>query len=146
MNTDTNVSSTTPAEDGSSVLTNIENLIKQHLATLERIGKEMKEQRETLEDLFTNDEVYVKHKETAKEANRIKQGTRAQIMKRQDVFAVSEKIKNMRSEKKGLESALSDYLKEYERISGQKTIEDDNGEVREIVYIAKLIKKSAYRP
>ena len=38
---------------------------------------------------------------------------------------------------------LSDYLREYQRLSGSNEIEGEDGELREIVYTAKLVKKSA---
>jgi hypothetical protein len=40
-----------------------------------------------------------------------------------------------------MDTALSDYLREYERLSGTNQIETDDGHIHEIVYIAKLLKK-----
>ncbi len=54
---------------------------------------------------------------------------------------MNNKVRNLRSEIKELKGALSDYLQEYARLSGVNEIEDENGEVREIKYDAKLIKK-----
>lgn len=116
------------------------------MSALDRLKNVSREQHEMLEDILANDTVFVKHSETAKEAAKIKQSTKAQIMKRPEVFGISEKIKSLREEKKTLENALSDYLKEYQRLSGQNTIEDEKGEVCEIVFTAKLSKKSRYNP
>jgi hypothetical protein len=44
---------------------------------------------------------------------------------------------------KELDTALSDYLREYMRMSGTNEIETEDGDVREIVYVAKLIKKAS---
>jgi len=44
---------------------------------------------------------------------------------------------------KDLQNALSDYLREYQRLSGSNEIEGDDGEVREIVYVAKLVKRTS---
>ena len=52
----------------------------------------------------------------------------------------------MKSEQSELKTGLSDYLREYQRLSGSNEIEGEDGEVREIVYVAKLVKKSKYRP
>lgn len=145
MNTQTDNSQTASNGDG-EVLTNIETLIKSHIASIERRSTELKEYRNMLEDLLNNDAVYAKHSEEAKEKAKMKQSTKAQIMKRPDAYSLAEKIKNARAEKKSLGDALSDYLKEYQRLSGQTTFEDEDGNVQEIVYIARLKKKSVYTP
>ena len=129
-----------------SIMMNLEQMIKNHVSSIDRISEELKKQREMLKDTFENDEVYRDHSEKAKEAVKVKAATKAQIMKQPQVFELSEKIKNIRSEVKELKAALSDYLKEFERISGVNEIEGEDGEVRKIEYTAKLVKlNSRYR-
>ena len=68
-------------------------------------------------------------------------------MKRPDVAALAGKLKSLKSEKKELQEGLSDYLREYQRLSGSNEIEGEDGEIRQIVYVAKLVKKSSkFRP
>lgn len=130
-----------------SVLVNLEQLIKTHIGNIDRITEESKKHKDMLDDIFDNDPTYRQHSEAAKEASKVKAATRAEIMKQPQVFELSEKVKTMRSEIKELKAALSDYLQEYRRMSGVSQIEDDRGEVREIVYTAKLVKLgSQYRP
>ena len=45
-----------------------------------------------------------------------------------------------------LNEGLSDYLREYQRLSGSNEIEGEDGELRTIVYVAKLVRKSVFRP
>lgn len=67
-------------------------------------------------------------------------------MKRPDVADLSNKLKDLKSEQTELKEGLSDYLRECQRLSGSNEIEGDDGEVREIVYTAKLVKKSQFKP
>ena len=53
-----------------------------------------------------------------------------------------EKVKDMTQENKDLSVAQSEYLREYARLSGTTEIEGEDGEVREIIYVAKLVKKA----
>lgn len=143
---DNGTTNTTPSGEA-SVLVNLEQLIKNHIASIDRVTEESKRHKDMLDDIFDNDPTYREHAEAAKEAAKIKSATKAEIMKQPQVFELSEKVKSMRSEIKELKAALSDYLQEYRRMSGVSQIEDDQGEVREIVYTAKLVKLgSQYRP
>lgn len=136
---------TAAGDDAASVLLNLESLIKSHISGIDTRKQELKKQREMLASALTNDETYRLHEEKAKEANKQKAATRAQIMKQPANSTLSEKVKHLAAEIKEMDGALSDYLREYERMSGTNEIEGDDGEVREIVYVAKLVKKSSRR-
>ena len=62
-------------------------------------------------------------------------------MQNQATRNIGEKAKDLSIEIKEANLGLSEYLREYQRMTGQSEIEGDDGEVREIVYTAKLIKK-----
>lgn len=132
-------------DDAATVLLNLESLIKSHISGIDSRKQELKKLREMLASAMANDETYRLHEEKAKEANKQKAATRAQIMKQPANASLSEKIKHLTSDIKEMDRALSDYLREYERMSGSNEIEGDDGEVREIVYVAKLVKKASKR-
>ena len=48
----------------------------------------------------------------------------------------------MRQEIKELKNALSNYLQQYQKIADTDQIESEDGEVRQIVYNAHLVKLS----
>jgi len=125
------------------IILDLEKLIKNHISSIDRIKIELKKHREMLEDVFINDPTYKLHAEKAKEANKLKSSTKQQIARQPNVANLLSKVKGMREEVKGLEGALSDYLREYQRLSGVNEIEGEDGEVREIVYVAKLVKRSS---
>lgn len=125
-----------------TVLVEMEGMIKNYIASIDKLQAEVKKQKEMLDDIFNNDPTYQQQAEAAKQAGKIKAQTRAEILKRVQAKELNERIKSMRSEAKEQQGALSDYLQEYQRISGVNEIEGEDGEIREIVYVAKLIKKS----
>lgn len=126
-----------------SVITNLDQLIKNYVQSIDKITEEAKKQKEMLDDIFINDSTYREHDEQAKEAAKVKAATKAQIMKQPQVFELSEKIKSMRSEIKELKAALSDYLKEYQRMTGANEVEVEDGEPREIIFTARLVKRNS---
>jgi len=139
------ISNTTVANktDNAGVLLDLEKLIKSHDKNIERLKVELKKHKEMLTDILANDSTYKLHEQKAKEANKIKSMTKIQILKRPDTAELVSKIKNMQAEVKELSAALSDYLREYARLSGSNEIEGEDGEIREIVYVAKLVRKKS---
>lgn len=135
----------TPTQDesGADVILNLEQMIKTNVASIDKNKTELKREREMLESALLNDETYREHNEKAKEATKQKAKTKQQIMQQPANRALGEKVKEIAAEMKAANSALSDYLREYGRMSGTNEIETDDGVVREIVYVAKLVKKSS---
>lgn len=132
-----------PESDQVNILFSLEEMIKNHIASLDSLREEMRKQREMFEDVFANDQVFRENAEKAKEANKIKSTTRQQILSQPAVNSIQSKIKSIRTDIKERQAALSDYLMEYQRISGANEIEGKDGEIREIINSAKLIKKSS---
>lgn len=122
------------------VLSNLESLIKSHITNIGRLQSEFKKQKEMFDNVLSNDPTYKEHDAKAKEAVKVKSETKAQILKQPSVIQVSNKMKDIRSELKNFQEELSEYLLEYQRMSGATTIEDEKGEVLEIVNSAKVVK------
>jgi len=128
---------------GAQVLLDLEQLIKTNVATIDRAKVELKKQKEMLDSALQNDETYRTHNEEAKKAAKQKGATKLQILSQSANKALAEKVKTLVAEVKEATDALSDYLREYARMSGTNEIETDDGVVREIVYTAKLVKKGS---
>lgn len=135
-------SAETPVAEQGSILINMESMIKTNMAAIDKLQIEVKKHKEMLDDIFSNDPTFKEHDEKAKEAAKVKQGTKAQILKRPEAAQLNQKIKELKSQLKENQASLSDYLQEYARMAGVNEIEGEDGEVREIVYTAKLIRKS----
>ena len=129
-------------ESGATILLELETTIKNHIAQIDKNKVELRKQREMLESALLNDETYRLHTDDAKKAAKIKMQTKFQIMQLPANKGLADKVKTLAAEIKELDGALSDYLREYMRMSGTNEIETDEGDVREIIYIAKLVKKS----
>lgn len=130
-------------DDAAQVLLDLENMIRTNVASIDKNKIELKKQKEMLESALQNDETYRLHTEEAKKAAKQKGATKIQILSQPANHSLAEKVKDLQIEIKGAEAALSDYLREYGRMSGSNEIETEDGQVREIVYTAKLVKKSS---
>lgn len=138
-----NTNNTVPEENNDAqILINLESLIKSHISQIDKLKEEGKTSQEMLNDFLENDKTYKDHSEKAKEANKVKSKTKIQLLKQPQAAALADKTKSAKSSLRELQNALSEYLREYSRISGANEIETENGEVREIIYFAKLVKKN----
>lgn len=129
--------------NGATVLLELEATIKNHISLIDKNKAELKKQREMLESALLNDETYRNHSEEAKITAKTKALTKYQIMQLPANKILADKVRELASQTRELNTALSDYLREYMRMSGTNEIETDEGEVREIVYVAKLVKKAS---
>jgi hypothetical protein len=137
-NTVKNIPETAPT----TVVHDLENLIKTNINGIDKGRNEISKMKEMLNDTLLNDPTYQKHDEEAKAATKKKSATKSEIMKATQNHELLRKIHALSTEVKEMNEALSDYLREYERLSGSNEIETDDGVVREIIYSAKLVKKS----
>ncbi len=125
-----------------TVLLNLEEMIKNNFDSLDKLNGELKKLREMFEDTFNNNPTYREHTEKVKEANKAKSSVRQQISKQPSVAQLADKIKSLRLDMKEREASLSDYLQEYQRMTGVNQIETRDGQVLEIINTSRLVKKS----
>ncbi len=131
----------TNSQDATMIL-ELESMIKNSMATTDRNKNELKKLKEMLESALGNDDAYKEASEKAKEAAKVKGKAKLNVLANPATRNINEKIKDLTQEIKELNTGLSEYLREYQRLSGASEIEGEDGDVREIIYIAKLIKKS----
>ncbi len=121
-------------------------IIKRYLTDLAKLQVDLKLNRELHNDAFENDAGYAKEEEKVKAATRERNIIKQQIVKKPEVETLLVKIRQLREEIKAAQEALSGYLSEYQRVTGVSTIEDDQGEVLQIVSSFRLKKKSKFNP
>ncbi len=129
----------------SEVLLNMESMIKTHIASIDKFQEEYRKHKEMLDDIFANDPTYQDHLKKANEASKVKNETKKQVLRQPQAADLDKKVRDLKAEIKETEASLSDYLQEYARMSGTNEIEGEDGEVREIVYSAKLVRR-AFKP
>lgn len=122
------------------MLLSITEMINSDLESIERLETELKKYMEMLEDIFTNDSTYQEHSKQAKEAVQIKSKTKQQILKMPQAADLNSKVKDFKNQIKEMRTSMSEYLQEYARLSGSTDFEDGQGNMRKIVYVAKLVK------
>lgn len=138
--------SQTPATtDAVTPLLSLESMIREALPQLGNLKKETRTKKEMLDDGLNNDETYKLHTEKVKEATKIRFATKQQLLKQPALKQLTDDLKDLREQTKELQASLSEYLSEYARLSGAREIEDSNGEVLDIVYAAKLVKRSVFK-
>lgn len=115
-------------------------LINSHINQIDHQRTQQGKFKDMLDSIFANDPTYQTHDAAVKEASRVRAGTKKQILSQSQAADLQSKINESRAHIKELNSALSDYLQEYARTTGLTSIETETGEVRQIVYTARLVK------
>jgi seryl-tRNA synthetase len=128
-------------DDQATILLSLDEMIKTYVASLDRLSEEQKKLREMVADGLHNDAQYREVDSKAKEATKARNAIRQQIMGRSGVIEIANKLKNITIEIKEKKASLSDYVLEYQRMAGVNEVEVGNGEILEIVQVAKLVKK-----
>lgn len=119
----------------------LENLIKSYISRIDQLKEELKEKKDMLEDALAGDAVYQEHAEKAKEANKIKSATRQQILQQPALKELSERLKEIKFDIKEQEVILNDYLQQYQKATGATQIEQDNGEIVELITVIRLVRR-----
>ena len=73
-------------------------------------------------------------------AAKIRLQTKRQILKLPQAADLAGRIQSLGSQIKEHNQELSGYLQDYSRTSGTNSFETPDGEVRQIIYVAKLTK------
>lgn len=133
------------SETGSSEvagLLNLEELIKNHIDSIDKLKLELKQQREMYEDSFNSNPTYREHDEKVKEVTKARNAVRQEISKQPSVAMLAQKVKDIRFDINEQGKTLSDLLQDYREQTGATSIETRDGKVLEIVSTAKLVKRT----
>lgn len=119
----------------------IEDMINRQLADISKMREEMKMVHDSFEDSFKNDAKFREFDDKAKEAAKQKNAYKQAMLKEPALAELSNKLDQLKGEVKDMQMALSDYLREYSRVTGLMQFETEDGQVLEIVQVYKLVKK-----
>lgn len=129
------------SEDVMSLL-DIQDAINTRLKKLEALKEDMRPHKEMLDSIFANDDDYNEKSEIAKNASKAKSEAKKRILRQPQAAELNAKIEDIKNEGRELQESLSYYLREYQRMTGASEFESADGELRQIVYIAKLVRKT----
>ncbi len=120
----------------------LEGLILNYISKIEKHQELLKKEKEMLESNLANDPQYQEAFQKAKEASKKKQEEKARIIKQPEVEKIYRTVKDGTAQLKIMKETLSNHLQNYGKISGTNQFEDEEGQVREIIYTAKVVKRS----
>ncbi len=133
--------------DQATALLSLEELIKNHIESIDKMRDEVRQVREMFEDSFNNNPTYREHTDRTKKAAKEKNSVRQQIVKQPSVATLAQKMKDLRFDISEQTKTLSDLLQDYHEQTGATQIEARNGQLMEIVSTAKLVRKNTkYNP
>ena len=135
----TTIDNSNPAAD----LVALEGLIINYIAKIDKHKELLGEKKEMLESNLENDQAYQEAFKLAKELSKKKQEEKARIIRQPEVEKIYSDVKNGMAQLKIMKESLSNHLQNYGKLSGTNQFEDEEGQVREIVYTAKLVKRSS---
>ncbi len=141
---DDQTSNTTPGKGESLVA--LESIILTKLALIDREEDELKKIRNSLQNIFDNDPEYQEAATKAKEAAKIKTGIKQKILARPEAASINRDLHERKERLLETKDELSNQLKNYAEQSGTNELEDESGQVHEIVYVAKAVKRTSFRP
>jgi anion-transporting ArsA/GET3 family ATPase len=132
-----------PDSTDATALLTLDSVIKERIERIERLKNEMKPQKEMVDLILENDEVFTQKFNDSKKASKELLTVKKELLARPEAKVASEKLKTMKEEMKELQEALSDYLREYQRMTGANEFEGADGELRSIVSSVKLVRKTS---
>lgn len=130
--------SDTPADSTLDTSSTINSLITQ----IDQYKVDLGKYKDMLDSIFANDPTYQLHEQAVKDAAKIKNQTKKQILKLPQALDLSSKIADKKAHLKELQADLSGYLADYSQKTGFTTFESSNGELLEIVIDYKFRKVS----
>jgi len=133
-----------PVETNDEVtsLISIQNLINTHIAQIDRAKEELTPLKEMMESYLNSDMGYVELVEKAKAAAKEKGKKKKDLLSQPSGREMADKIKTAQDGLKAAREALSYYLAEYQKQTGANDFEGSDGELRQIVLVAKLVRKT----
>ena len=125
-----------------STLLEIEKAVKMKITALERLKEEAKPIREMLESTLEANLEYAEVLAAASEAAKKKSAKKKELLNNEGGKKIVQKLNELKAAIKENQESLSYFLQEYSRLTGAKEIEGEDGELRQIVYVARLVRKT----
>lgn len=133
---------TDSAEQALSIM-QIERCVNKQLEDNAKLKNKAREHKMAIDDALQNDSEYRRLDQAVKDANRAKRAYKQRFMADPAIQQQVTAWDGIKSELKDGQIALSDYLREYQRVSGMNQFETSDGQVLEIVSIHKLVRKES---
>jgi ABC-type transporter Mla subunit MlaD len=133
----------TPDTQAIAYLESLTSSINIAISKVERLKTDLTPVKEMIDSLLKNDPQYMELSEKAKQAATEKGKRKKDLMSTQNGRALTDKLKSLQDDLKETNESLSQYLSEYQKTTGATEFEGSDGELRQIVYVAKLVRKTS---
>ena len=128
-------------DDNSTVVSSLDEMIRLSFRRLNELQNEAKKLKDMVEDGLAGSEAYKIVSEKAKDAANEKTQVRKSLLSTPEMISLLNKNKEIASEIKEKRISISDYILEFQRLSGANEIDLGDGEVMQIENSAKLVRK-----
>lgn len=128
-------------EDSSTVVASLDEMIRLNFKRLNDLSAEQKTLKQIMDDALENSEIYKEVSEKTKTAILEKTSLRKTLLTTPEMISALNKMKDLATEIREKKTSLSDYILEFQRISGANEIDLGNGKIMQIENSAKLIRK-----
>lgn len=118
----------------------LHNLIQRKLEEMEELSRQIKEADEVIKGALEDNAAYNQADEKAKEATKNRTQVRAQVLSTPEMKSFALKRKDLKGQMAEEKETLSDYLIDYERLTGANIIENAKGVQLEIFKTATVAK------
>lgn len=118
-------------------------IINRYVADIDKIKDSLKDKNAMFKDGFAGDAKYHEQDMKVKELNKLKNAEKQRILKTPAMEALTAQINDLKLELKDQQDLLSGYLEQYQKASGTNVIETEDGKIREIIPVYKLVNRKA---
>jgi hypothetical protein len=124
-------------------LQNLQAQININIAKIDKLKEEMQPVKEMIESQLENDPDYVEFAKQAKELAREKGLRKKELMQHPNMKVLDEKLRKLKEEQTEANNMISQLLDEYRKTTGANEFEGPDGELRTIITVAKLVRKTS---
>ncbi len=129
---------TAQAEQFGEMLTSIQNIVERYGDQLDELNQKVHELRESLANLFANNEELAQAEEQEKTLKSDVKAKRQRIKESPEAVQLQIKMKELQEEANEIKQTLSNHLIRYYQMTGSQVIETAGGEEREFSLNARL--------
>lgn len=119
----------------------IDELVLKYVREVEEIKGKLREETSMFKDTFANDEEYKKLQDEIQVITKKRKLVEEKLSKIPSVADTKAKIQLLKEDMRSAQDMLSAYLEQYVQTYNQRTIEDENGSVQEIIPSYRLVKQ-----
>lgn len=132
------------SDEVATALTSLQNVIERNARELQRVGNELKEKRESLNNVFENDQELATAQQVAQEMTAQVKERRAKIQADPQTTSLKVQIGELSQQKKEIEETLSNHLVNYYQLTHSTSFDTSDGDQWEFRIQARV--KSRKQP